>query len=290
MTHTRRAASLAVLLVLLPLAPRPAAAQSPPDRGGPAPDVLGEAAVLGLNAAVGALTAGAWQELSGGSFADGFAGGALGGTVVYAGKRLAAESFPGAGFLGRDLAAAGSSMIRNAADARPLLDSLSLPVGPARVYLSPRDPAHPRLEAEVLSLYWTAYGLAERRLDLDLVESLSSGTAVFRSDRTLLDSEGRSTHGSAAGGVVFLAPMDDRQEEVTLAHERIHVLQHDFLYQAWFRPLEQRLARELPEAGFTDRLDYHVIGPYLRWTGRLIGWGEALDAPIEAEAEFFGDP
>lgn len=287
MHGTLRAGSLAILLLLLPPVRTPAAAQSPADVGGPSSGLVDEAAVLGLNAAVGALTAGLWREIAGGSFGDGFAGGALGGSVVYAGKRIAAESFPGAGFLGRDVAAAGTSMIRNAADARPLLDSLAVPVGPARLYLSPPDPALPRLEVELYSLYWTAYGLAESRLSLDVGESLRSGTTVFRSDRSLLGDDDRRVFGGAAGSVIFLSPLGPEHEVKTLAHERTHVLQYDFLLGAWFRPLEERLAGALPERGFSDRLDYQLVAPALRLTGHLIGLDEALDAPIQAEAEFF---
>lgn len=287
MTSVHRRRLPATLLALLLLAASPAPAQTLADHEDRwASHGLGEAAFLGLNALAGGLTAGLWQELSDGSFVDGFAGGTLGGGVVYAGKRLAAESFPGAGFLGRDVAAVGTSMVRNAADARPLLDSLMLPVGPLRLHLSRRAPTAPRVEVNLYHLYWTAYGLAEDRLELDLGESLSSGAPVFRADRFLLDGDDEPVLGVAAGGVVMLSPQGPARAERSLAHERAHVLQRDFLHHAWFRPLEERLARRLPAGGFADRVDYDLMMPALLWSAGALGWGNPLDAPVESEAEF----
>jgi hypothetical protein len=288
MTRPRRHRLPAALLaLLLYLAAAPAQAQTLADHEGDwASDGLGEVAFLGLNALVGGLTAGLWQELSDGSFEDGLAGGALGGGVVYAGKRLAAESFPGAGFLGRDVAAAGSSIVRNAADARPLLDSLAVPVGPLRLYLTPREPGRPRVEANLRDLYWTAYGLAEDRLDFDPGESLSSGAVVFQADRRLLDDDDRPILGAAGGGVVFLSPMPDGQRERSLAHERTHVLQFDFVYHAWFRPLEDHLVGKLPGGGWAGRVDVDAVTPILLWGGDLLGWVDPFAGPGQAEAEF----
>lgn len=276
-----------LLLALAPLASGQGVAQAPTvDQDPSASHGPGDVVYLGLNALVGGLTAGLWQELSDGSFGDAFAGGALGGGVSYAGKRVAAETFAGAGFLGREVAAVGASIVRNASDARPLLDSLRLPVGPLRVYVSPRDPGRFRLEADVHNLYRTAQGLADDDLRLDLGESLSSGLPVFRSDRALRDTRGRAVLGVAVGGAVFLSPVEGAAAERTLAHERSHVLQDDFLYHAWLRPLEDRFARTLPHDGFVNQVDYDVLLAGLRWAGRTVGPGEPFLAPFQAEAEF----
>lgn len=292
MTTVRRRVSgplLALLAALaLPIA-SPAPAQTLHDHEERwASDALGEVAFLGINALVGGLTAGVWQELSEGSFEEGFAGGALGGSVAYAGKRIAAESFPGAGLLGRDVAAVGSSVVRNAADARPLLDSLALPVGPLRLYLSPRDPSGPRVEADVAELYWITYGLVDHRLELDVGESVSSGAFVFDAERPLLQHD-EPVLGVAAAGVVFLSPGGGDRRDATLAHERAHVLQQDFIHHAWFRPLEDHLARKLPAEGLVDTVDYDVLHPGLRWTTvHAAGW-DGLGTPLQAEAEFLED-
>lgn len=280
----------ALLLVLVPLAAGPAAAQDTHHRGhAGASSGPGEVALLGINALVGGLSAGLWQELSGGTFEDGFTGGALGGSVHYAGKRLAAGSFPGAGFLGRQVAATGASIVRNVSDARAPLDSLGLAVGPLRLYLSPAEPLHPRLETDLHELYWTAHGLLDGQHAMDVGESLSSGAAVFRSDRQLYDSRDRKLRGATVGGAIFLAPLDAETERGTLAHERAHVLQLDFLYHAWFRPLEDRLARRLPRRGLVDRVDYDALFIGLQSGTHALGWPGRLTAPLEEEAGFLGN-
>lgn len=282
------ASLLLVPLVLALAAPSSASPQPVPDHGSEwATDGVGEVAFLGINALVGGLTAGVWQELSDGSFEDGFAGGALGGSVVYVGKRISAESFAGAGFLGRDVAAVGTSVVRNASDGRPLLDSLALPVGPLRLHLSPRTPADVRVEVDLRDLYWITYGVIEDRLHLEAGESLSAGAPVFQADRTLLGSNDRPVRGgTVGGGVVVLSPLSRGDREVTAAHERVHVLHHDFFYHAWFRPLEDHLARMLPADGLVGRVDYDLAHPVLRVGAYATGWGDAFDAPTEAEAEF----
>lgn len=289
-TRLPPAARIAVLLLgIVPLAVAPGVAQHAGTSGhAEASHGPGEIAYLGVNVLVGGLTAGLWQELSGGSFREGFAGGALGGSVQYAGKRLAAESFPGGGFLGRQVASIGTSMVRNTSDARPLLDSLRLAVGPLRLHLSPRTPARPRLEANLHELYWTTYGLAEGRFALDLGKSLSSGTAVFRSDRQLLDSRDRRLRGATVGGTVFLSPLDAATSQHVLAHEMTHVLQLDFLHHAWFGRLEDHLARKLPGRGLVDRVDYDAVFIGLQSTGFALGGRDILNAPLEAEADFLG--
>lgn len=292
MISSRRRASVPLTALVATLAvpvASPAPAQTLHDHEERwASDAVGEAAFLGINALVGGLTAGVWRQLSGGSFEEGFAGGALGGSVAYAGKRVAAESFAGAGFLGRDLAAVGSSVVRNAADGRPLLDSLALPVGPVRLHLSPRDPGGPRVEADVAELYWVTYGLIDHRLELDAGESLSSGAFVFDAERPLVDPDGERVLGTAAGGAVFLSPQSERQRARSLAHERVHVLQQDFVHHAWFRPLEEHLARSLPADGLVDTIEYDVVARGLSWTAHALGWDDAA-APLESEAEFLED-
>lgn len=83
---------------------------------------------------LGGLTAGIVQRLRGGSFSDGFARGAVGGAVAYAGRRIAAERFDGAGLLGRQVGAVGASVVRNASERRPSLERLFFPAGPLHVY------------------------------------------------------------------------------------------------------------------------------------------------------------
>ena len=92
---------------------------------------------MGANTFIGALTGGLVQALGGGSFSDGFTRGALGGAIVYAGKRLSVGRFAGAGWIGREVAAVGTSIVRNASDGLPTVHRLVLPLGPLRVHFRP---------------------------------------------------------------------------------------------------------------------------------------------------------
>lgn len=280
---------VALLLVLVQAAATPAAAQGTHHGGHVGASGSDDVTLLGVNALIGGVTAGLWQELSGGSFEDGFVGGALGGSVQYAGKRLAAESFFGAGFLGRQVAATGASIVRNVSDARAPLDSLLLAVGPLRLYVSPEELFRPRLEADLHELFWTTHGLADGQYSLDLGASLSSGAAVFWSDRQIYDARDRRLRGATVGGAIFLGPLDAETARGTLAHERAHVLQLDFLYHAWFRPLEDRLAKRLPGRGLVDRLDYDALFIGLQSGTYALGWPGRLTAPLEVEAGFLGN-
>lgn len=281
------APALVVCLVTLMTTAGRAQSPEPSEDRSWAADPFGDVAFLTVNAAIGGLTAGLWQELSGGSFTDAFAQGALGGSAVYAGKRLAAESFFGAGFLGRGVSSVGSSVIRNAADGRDPLDRIVVPVGPLRLYATAGQRDRPRVEVNLRDAYWTVYGLVEHRLTMDVKESLSAGAPVFRSDRPLQDTGDDLAGGLAAAGVIFLGPVppgshDDT--ELVLPHERAHVIQHDFIYQAWMRPLEDRLAGRLPYGGFVRRVDYDLIYPVFSWIAF-----DPLWPAIEAEADFLGE-
>ena len=62
---------------------------------------LTEVGFVGINAVLGGVTAGVTSLIRGNSFSDAFTAGALGGTMSYAGKRVAASRFYGAGLIGR---------------------------------------------------------------------------------------------------------------------------------------------------------------------------------------------
>lgn len=290
MRPVQPAAWLALLLgASIPLPGGALLAQEEPDWATPA---LGEAAFLSLNTLLGGLTAGLHRELSGGSFGEGFARGALGGGLVYAGKRIAAEKFAGAGFLGREVAAVGTSAVRNASRGRGTFERLLLPVGPLHLYVrtgaltGAPGAAGPLvgIQVDLKDLYWTVYGVAERRLAFDLGASLSSGAPVFRADRQLRY-RGAATRGLAAGGVIFLASDAAGLRDEVLAHERAHILQADFAHGVWTGPLEEWLAAGLPRQGFRAALDYDVAFGLLAWGTRALG-SEVLWEPREWEADF----
>jgi hypothetical protein len=256
------------------------------------PRWVGHFTVLSSNAFVGGLTGGIAQRLRGGSFRDGFARGALGGAVVYAGKRIVVEDFDGAGLLGRQVAAVGSSVVRNAADGRPSLERLVFPLGPVRLYVDRGAEARTRVQPRVdlVQLAWLGWAAQEPRLGFDARESLSSGAPVFRVDGLILqprytDVE-TDVHGLQTSGVIFLSDIPEWMAEfnlATLPHERVHVLQDDYLFLNWAEPATRP---------FLDRLPARGIGRYLDLNGALVVHA-ALELllsrehqPWELEADF----
>ena len=134
------AAALSLVLLVYPPSAEGQSEPDPPHTSAPnrvvsPPDWGGELAFLSGNAALGGLTAALIQELQGGSFWRAFLEGALGGAVVYGGKRIAVERFYAAGLVGRQVAAVGTSMVHNVSDGRGALERLVLPIGLARLYL-----------------------------------------------------------------------------------------------------------------------------------------------------------
>jgi hypothetical protein len=286
----RRATFVVALLALLPA---PASGQCsmfgevqcPLD----APRWVGEFATLSANALVGGLTAGLARTLRGGSFGDGFVRGALGGAVVYGGKRLAAERFEGAGLAGREVAAVGSSMVRNAADGAPLLERLVLPFGPVRLYVRPAARSvRPKLDA--LALGWTLYGVLESELTFDLGSSLSAGAPVFATDGKVIRTSGDTLHagGLAVSGVILLADVPafgDVFLARALAHERVHVLQGDHIFTMWTDPLWEWVLPELPGGRVVDSIaDVDLSSAVFRLMAVL--FPDHDDRPWELEAAF----
>jgi hypothetical protein len=190
MNRSTAASLLAAVLMALPL---DVAAQCRPDPDGgeaecplDAPRWVGQFTSISANAMIGGVTAGLTQYIRGGSFSRGFVKGMLGGGMVWAGKLVAAQRFSGSGLAGRELAAVGSSMVRNSGLGQGLLEELVLPVGPVRLYVRPGAPTPVVPKVDVVASAWLAYGIVESELDFDAVESISSGAPVFRTDGKVL--------------------------------------------------------------------------------------------------------
>jgi hypothetical protein len=296
----RRVLPAAAIATIIALVPAPAAANCPP--GQPrfgvdpcpldAPRWTGDLAVLGANAALGGLTAGLAQHLAGGSFRDGFTRGFFGGVVIYGGKRVAAERFPGAGLLGRELAAVGTSVVDNAAAGRGTLERLVLPVWIGRLYIDRgagegRMRVTPRLDA--MAAFWTLNGVLEDDLSFDAGATLSAGTPVFRTFNQLISlGDDEAAAGLTAAGVVFLSDIPAFGEFLgprNFAHERVHVLQMDQVFLHWTRPVERRLIGMVPGTdGLLRHVDLNLSTELLRSLGLV--FPEHRERPWELEAIF----
>ena len=169
----------------------------------------------------------------------------MGGGVTFAGKRLAVEQFDGAGFAGRQVAAVGSSMAHNAAAGNGLLSEVMVPLGPARLYLRTGDLPGVHARVDLYSSLVLLHTLLGSDLDLDVRQSLSSGTFVFWDAG---DDLGSHWLARERAGVVRMnqgawARHAARHDEIH-AHERVHVLQYDQAHLLVGAPL-QRLAEDL---------------------------------------------
>lgn len=245
-----------------------------------------------LSGTVVTLSRWARGEPLGEAFREGFAPGALTGLVAYGGKRVAVERFPGAGFVGRQLHGAASAGARNVASGGRLTDGITLFMGPLRLHVFDQTGTQPpRWSVSGLDLYWLVYGLADSRFTMDWEASLSAGAPVFRPDqgRRLRAGSGGQVGGAALGGVIFLSDGLGDEEPRLAAHERVHVLQFDYLHTVVTQPLEamafDRVAR------WTGRSAMSTVGERLHPDLLLLGMGvllgsgaESRRAPWEVEA------
>jgi hypothetical protein len=263
--------------------------------GADTPRWIGHLTVLAVNSLIGALTGGIVQRLRGGSFENGFAWGAGGGVVIYVGKRIAAERFWGAGLAGREVVSVGSSMVRNASEGRPVFSRLLMQLGPLPMRLDMRltEGLQVKPRVDVFALERLGYGLADGRLHLELGESISSGAPVFQATDEGILSRGVTVRGLTQARTVFLSDprrlsVSAQDREKTLAHERVHVLQQDFILTAWNDPVTDVLLRQVPRSGlFRDYLSFNAVGCMIGAFRTLVySPDELYRSPRELEASF----
>lgn len=254
--------------------------------------VSGEFAVLSANAVIGGLTSGLVSWFRGESFTEAFGGGAAGGAVQYLGKRISASDFTGAGLAGRMVAATGTSMARNGAAGRGLLDLIVLPVGPVTLYwTTASDSGQLVPKLHLGRTIFLARLIADPGLSLDWRQTLSAGAPVFVAEGRII----RGQNGSPLGGlelwgtisvsdVSLLPPIDaDR----LLAHERVHIGQDDFLTIGWADPVEDWIVEGIPGGDVVNRyVDLGLV--YMAMGGLLIFSLPYEERPWEVEAEYLG--
>jgi hypothetical protein len=271
----------------------------PPDLAPPCelsyPSWTGELAVLGGNALLGGLSAGVIHKLRGGDFSDAFVRGLAGGVVVYGGKRVAVERFGGAGLVGRQVAAVGASMTRNAADGLAPTERLLLPVGPLWLQLQGERPrASARID--LVSTGWLISGILNPDLRFDAGMSVSAGAHVFVADGRVIapshspgrDEDHAHAHGMTEPGFMALAGVPAFGRHVSrqvFQHERVHVLQMDQIHIGITGPVEVLAIRHLPFVGRYGRyFDVNLSGALL---GLITSpSGEHHRRPWESEALF----
>lgn len=232
-------AAVAALLIV----PVGAAAQSPglvDGQTGPSGGWTEDVVYTAANALLSGVVAGLFRAFSDdGSFGEGFRAGAAGGVVTYGGKLLAAQRFGGAGLLGRQVASVGGSLVSNARDGRGAFDRLTFQLGLGRLYWD-RVGSRVAFRPDVVTLYYTALGVASSGVELDGFRTLSAGTPVFvtRPGSTALDD---NAAGRAYGGVIVMDVNATIGLADVAAHERVHVLQYDQQFSLWGEAAERGL-------------------------------------------------
>lgn len=253
-------------------------------QAGPPIVAEGDFTLASANALLAGLTAGVSRALRGGSFVDGFLRGGAGGAVAYAGRRIAVGRTPAAGLLGRQVHAVGASVTRNAATGAGTLASVVLPLGPLRVDVG-RRPGEgvPRLRVSGADAVMSIWAFSRPELSLDVGESVSSGALVFDSSEHI-EVGGNRIQGVAFGGVVLLSGfLRDRGH--ALAHERVHILQHDFVSRLWTGPLEDWLLGHVPGSRHLPSwLQPDLLEPGLAAVLASFGSLHSDDLPWEVEA------
>lgn len=191
---------------------------------------------IGINAAIGLVTATAWSVVRGHGLVDGVGRGIMGGAAVGVGRQVAASPFSGSGFAGREISAIGISLITSTGSEHV---TLSFPVGPVAIQLVNGRAFDWRVDATDAIAAVVQSASPGTRLDLGL--SLSSGTFVFRDRREVL----HTSSGEAAASEFFESIIIARSAfhgsarvPNVLLHENVHVLQDDYLTDAVANPIE----------------------------------------------------
>jgi hypothetical protein len=275
-----------LLLVLALFFVHPLAAQPHREARPPAPNWTGDLAVASANGLIGGVTAGLMQKMSGGSFQDGFTRGMLGGAVTYGGKRLAVQSFFGAGLAGREVAAVGSSMVRAAAASRPFFQQTMLPVGPVHVYIEREEGLRVHAKLDAYTLGWMTYAALTPELKWDAKRSLSAGAPVFLArDRLIVAGRDSSeAAGHTVAGTILLSDIPAAFDlNTNFAHERVHVLQNDQMFLLWTEPAKQWALSKVPGGKTLSRyVDFNLSPAVTELLG--LAFPEYHSKPWELEA------
>jgi len=212
----RRMLTVALWLVVVPSGAR--AQTQPSDQRIP------RAKLVAINMAIGGLTSGIIQTVAGRSFWKGFAKGSAGGALVYGGKCLIAQRSSLGYWLGREVVAVGSSVVRNASAGRGTFDELVLPVGPIWIYRDNKAGTQ-IAKVDVSQAIIATYFASQPRATFKAWKSFWSGGLIF--DDSTADTS------VEAAGVIRLT--DGTYDDV-LAHETVHVAQDEFMSIAWSDP------------------------------------------------------
>ena len=206
-----------------------------------------------------------------------------GGVAMGAGKQVAGQRFDGAGLMGRQLAAFGTSMVRSASEDTMVL---IVPVGPMTFEVRPSAVDRVRPRVNLVGTATLLYYVVRADTRLDMGATLSAGAPVFRFPTETVSTRDGIIFGRMDFGTIVLGRtplVQDRQRRMTLPHEAIHVVQYEFLEQALSLPLERAILRKLGASeGFLRHVDLGAISVML--AGVLQMHMDYDDRPWERES------
>jgi hypothetical protein len=281
---------VAGVVALAPMSEAMAQRQPPPPEPVPTHEHVGghlsgqeRVAHLAVNGALGGFSAAMFALARGENPWRAALMGFGGGVTMGAGKQVAAQRFDGAGLLGRQLAALGTSLVRSASEDTTVV---LLPLGPMTVEVRPRAADRVRPRVNLVGSATVLYYVIRSDTRVDPRASLSVGAPVFRFPTETVSTRDGIIFGRMDFGTVLLgtplSPLDE-QRRMTLPHESIHVLQYDFLEHALTLPPERAILRKLGVGeGFLRHVDIGVMSVLL--AGVLQMNMDYDDRPWEREA------
>jgi hypothetical protein len=251
------------------------------------PPWVGDVTFLSINSISGGVSAGLFRKLRGGSFREAFLAGMAGGAVNYAGRRVAAARFSGAGLLGRQIATTGASMTRNASEGLATFDQLWFAVGPVNLYVDLGDEGSITPKLNLPAVVSTIYLASLPETRFDLAASVSAGVPVLRTPGKQFRRGDVHTIGMFAYGTIMLGETEEDRKASVFAHERVHALQSDWDLRVWSHPVESELLGRLPGGEAVTRyLDINLFAPAVKVSAYRIMGVEDRDRLYQLEADF----
>ena len=157
-------------------------------------------------------------------------------------------------------------------------------MGPINIYLATAGPSRVRVKVNLYQLASFGWAIAEPALSFEAGKSLSAGAPVFRARNRVILSDGDPTRGVTKGGTILLSGRGVSDEDAVFAHERVHVLQRDFYFHAWFNELEAWLLKQTTFAAINRYIDIDLLTS-LFLVGTRTTFGRT-NRPEEIEADF----
>jgi hypothetical protein len=178
-----------------------------------------------------------------------------GGVAMGAGKQVAGKRFDGAGLVGRQLSALGTSVVRSASEDTMIV---LVPMGPMTLEVRPRAVDRVRTRVNLVGSATVLYYIIRADTRVDVGATLSAGAPVFRFPTETVSTRDGIIFGRMDFGTIVLGAAPsvlDEQRRMTLPHESIHVAQYDFLEHALSLPPERAILRAL---GVGERFLRHI--------------------------------